>query len=79
MLHAVTVRSVKVRERDDDRRCWRLRGIGFAWYCSCEKRGPIMRSHRDARAAAFAHRDALAESHTTDTRTRRRAVPSARP
>lgn len=61
VLHAVTVRSVKLRAHDDDLRCDRLRGIGYAWRCSCGERGRVEGTHNDARLAGRAHVTLAAE------------------
>lgn len=55
MGHHVTIRAVKLRSHDEGLRCDRLRGIGYAWYCRCGKRGPIQGSMRAARAAGREH------------------------
>lgn len=56
MLHAVSVRAVKIREPAPEIGCERLRGIGYSWRCSCGERGPIMASHRSARNGGAEHR-----------------------
>src|SRR5690348_7679317 len=58
MLHAVTVRPVRLREHVAELGCDRLRGIGYAWRCTCGSAGPIMRSHRVARDAGRTHAEA---------------------
>lgn len=61
MLHAVTVRAVKLRGHDAALNCERLHGIGFAWRCSCGEQGPIVGTHRLARSAGREHRETAAE------------------
>ena len=58
MLHAITVRAVKLELQSDDWRCRVLRGIGYSWACRCGERGPILKSHRAALIAGREHAEA---------------------
>jgi hypothetical protein len=63
VLHAVTVRRVALRSHDrDTNRCDVLRGIGFAYRCSCGSEGRIRGARLLAVQDGRAHRLAEGES-----------------
>lgn len=58
MLHAVVVRPVRLKQPDTELRTWRLRGIGYAWKCSCGESGPIRTTYHVARFEGRVHMNA---------------------
>lgn len=55
MLHAISVRAVRLRDRPLELGCDRLRGVGYQAVCSCGYRSPTKGEHRLARAEGRLH------------------------
>jgi hypothetical protein len=55
VLHAVSVRPVRVRLRGVEHGADVLRGVGFRWVCSCGDRGKRCDDVEQARAGGRAH------------------------
>lgn len=57
VLHAVTIRAFRLRDRPENLGCDRLRGVGFRAECSCGARLPVRASWALARIDLALHRD----------------------
>lgn len=57
VLHAITIRPVRLRDRPTELGCDRLRGVGYRAVCSCGYRSSTKGEHHLARAEGRGHLD----------------------